>query len=319
MMTQYGPKREDIILQPVSGKALEVYRGEVLRIIQIEGEQCVDFDAFNLHDYKEYLGVSNTRSKYGFRPKKGDMIWSVHSRNRPMFIILEMPQTCVTDLLGGRCQAANHYAEGFTPTAYGAHTNCQDTFAACIGEYGLTPDDVHDSFNMWMNTEWDSRGQYWIVRNTGRKGDYVDLLAMFDILAVPIICGSGDTQITSNYGFKPIQVQVFRPSAETEAICASCASKYESVQRRLEHFKVKEIHSERELKRKPNYRAEFVNFPIRTKKIPVELTEEQFRALQGLKEHGLGHTDGEALRTAFFTWYHRNRRPVPLRGRVRQS
>src|SRR3970040_1294661 len=76
-MTQYGPKREDIILQPVSGKALEVYRGEVLRIIQIEGEQCVDFNAFNLHYYKEYLGVSNTRSRNAFRVKKGDLIWTV--------------------------------------------------------------------------------------------------------------------------------------------------------------------------------------------------------------------------------------------------
>ena len=80
IMTQYGEKREDIVVQPVSGKALEVYKGEVLRIIQVEGAQCVDFNAFNLHDYKEYLGVSNTRSQHGFRPKKGDIVWSVQSR-----------------------------------------------------------------------------------------------------------------------------------------------------------------------------------------------------------------------------------------------
>ncbi|MGH7836037.1 MAG: DUF1989 domain-containing protein [Candidatus Binatia bacterium] len=318
-MTQYGEKREDIVVQPVSGKALELYRGEVLRIILVEGAQCVDFNAFNLHDYKEYLGVSNTRSQHGFRPKKGDIVWSVQSRNRPMFTILEMPETCVTDLLGGRCKAANHYPEGFTPGAYGTHTNCQDTFAACIGEYGLTPDDVHDSFNMWMNTEWDSRGQYWIVRNSGRKGDYVDLLAMFDTLAVPIVCGSGDTQLTSNYAFRPIQVQIFKASADTEAICRSYESKYGASQRRLEDFQVADIRTERELKRNPDYKPRFVNFPIITKRIPVELTEEELAALRELKKNGWGDTDGEALRAAFFTWYHRNRRPVPLRGRVRQG
>jgi uncharacterized protein len=318
-MTQYGEKREDIIVQPVSGKALELYRGEVLRIIQMEGAQCVDFNAFNLHDYKEYLGVSNTRSQHGFRPKKGDIVWSVQSRNRPMFIILEMPETCVTDLLGGRCKAANHYPEGFTPSAHGTHTNCQDTFATCIGEYGLTPDDVHDSFNMWMNTEWDSRGQYWIVRNSGRKGDYVDLLAMFDTLAVPIVCGSGDTQLTSNYAFRPIQVQIFKASADTDAICSSYESKYGSAQRKLGDFQVADIRTERELKPNPNYKPQFVNFPITTKRIPVKLTEEQHAALNELKNNGWGETDGEALRTAFFTWYHRNWRPVPLRGRVRQS
>lgn len=318
-MARYGVKREDMILEPVSGKALPVLRGEVLRIVQVEGEQCVDFNAFNLHDYKEYLGVSNTRSYYGFRPKKGDIVWSVHSRNRPMYVILEMPETCVTDLLGGRCKASLHYSEGFLPDAFGIHTNCQDTFAACIGEYGLTPDDVHDSFNMWMNTEWDSRGQYWITRNTGGKGDFVDLMAMFDTLAVPIVCGSGDTGLTSNYSFKPIQIQVFESSPDTESLVRFYETKYGRLQRKLEDFKIKDIRTERELMRDPNYAPGFVNFPIRERRITVELKEDQYIALQQLKEHGLGKDEGEVLRMAFFTWYQRNHRPLPLRGRIRQS
>jgi hypothetical protein len=35
-MTEYGSRRLDITLQPVSGKALPVYRGEVLRITQVD-------------------------------------------------------------------------------------------------------------------------------------------------------------------------------------------------------------------------------------------------------------------------------------------
>src|ERR1043166_242482 len=69
-MLQYGPLKTEVLLQPVSGKALPVLRGEVIRIIQEEGEQCVDFNAFNLHDYKEYIGVSNTRSRNAFPVKK---------------------------------------------------------------------------------------------------------------------------------------------------------------------------------------------------------------------------------------------------------
>jgi len=315
-MAAYGAKREDFTLQPVSARALPVYRGEVLRIIQVAGEQCVDFNAFNLHDYKEYLGVSNTRSYGGIRPKKGDLIWSVHSRNRVMYAILEMPETCVTDLLGGRCKAAIHYGAGFTPERDGVHTNCQDTMAEAIGEYGLTPDDVHDSFNLWMNTEWDSRGTYWSVWNTGRAGDYVDLLAIFDTLAVPTICGSGDTGLTSNFWLKPIQVQVFAPSEETLQLAAQFDQQYNQSARTVDDFRVKRIQTDRELRRDPDYVPRFVNFPLTTRHIPVELSADEYAALQRLKELGLGRTDGEALRAAFFLWYQRNLRPTPLRGKV---
>jgi uncharacterized protein len=181
-MVQYGSLKTDYVMQPMSGKATPVLRGEVLRIIQLGGEQCVDFNAFNLHDYKEYMSVSNTRSRHSVRVKKGDLIWSVHARDRPMYAILEMPDSCITDLVGGRCRASL-----FDRRGYGLYTNCQDTLSASIGEYDLTPDDVHDSFNTWMNTEWDSTGRFWIMRNTGRKGDFVDLLALFDTLAVPIV------------------------------------------------------------------------------------------------------------------------------------
>lgn len=316
-MPSYGPKRDEIILQPVSGKAFPVYRGEVFRIVQVEGEQCVDFNAFNLHDYKEFFSASNTRANSGFHLKRGDLLWSVHSRNRPMYAILEMPQTCVADLIAGRCKAANHYAEGFSPDAYGTHTNCQDTLAACIGEYSLTPDDVHDSCNLWYNTEWDSTGRYWSTRNTGRKGDCVDLLSVFDTLAVPVICGTGDTGIANNFSFKPIQVQIFRPSAETEALVDSYERKYKNVQRKPESFKRRQIKAEPELRQDPGYVPEFVRFPMTTRCVRVELSEEESQSLNVLKENGLGKTDEEALRAAFFTWYIQSYRHMPMRGRLR--
>jgi len=313
---EYGEKREDFVLQPVSARALPVYRGEVIRIIQVEGEQCVDFNAFNLHDYKEYLGVSNTRSYGGIRPRKGDLVWSVHSRNRVMYVILEMSDTCVTDLLGGRCKAAIHYGMGFTPDRDGIHTNCQDTMAEAIGEYGLTPDDVHDSFNLWMNTEWDSRGTYWSVWNTGKPGDHADLLAVFDTLAVPTICGSGDLGLTSNFSLRPIQVQVFAPSEVTMQLATRHDDQYNRTARALRDFRVKDIRTNRALERDVAYVPKFVNYPLTTRRIAVELSADEYAMLQQVRETGMGHTDGEALRAAFFYWFQKNLRPTPLRGKV---
>ena len=306
-MLEHGALKTDIVLQPVSGKALPVLRGEVLRIIQEEGEQCVDFNAFNLHDYKEYLGVSNTRSRNAFRVKKGDLVLSAASRDRPMFLILEMAETCRTDLLGGRCRAGLFERRG-----YGLHTNCQDTMAASIGEYDLTPDDVHDSLNMWMNTEWDSLGRYFTIRNSGRKGDYVDLLAIMDTLSVPATCGSGDVGWTSNFSLKPIRVQVYAASQETLA-------RVEEIERRHlglkahktpDQFKVSKIKTDRELRRNPNYVPEFVNYPITSKPIRVTLNGEQLKKAKQLVEVGFGKDVAEVIRIAVMLWYTANREPT---------
>ena len=174
----------DLIMEPVTGKAVPVYRGEVLRISQVVGGQCVDFNAYNLHDYKEWLDNGFNRMT-SLETGQGTIIWSGCSRARPMYAILKMAETCDQFYAGFRCHALlNERQWGLVD-----HPNCQDTFAEVIREYGLTPDDVHDSYNLWMSTEVDSQGRRRLPINRGQHGDQVDLLALFDTLAVPIVCG----------------------------------------------------------------------------------------------------------------------------------
>src|SRR6185436_13631877 len=103
-MTPTGNCRFERTLQPVSGMAVPVYRGEVLRLTQVEGDQCVDFNCFNLHDYKERMSVGHMRPQ-GFRVKQGHIV--VTSALRPMLAITHMAETCMTDLLAARCDATS--------------------------------------------------------------------------------------------------------------------------------------------------------------------------------------------------------------------
>ena len=66
-MTEYGTKRVELILEPVTGKALPVYRGEVLRMVQVDGQQCVDFNAYSLYDYKEFMEATGHRAPSHWR------------------------------------------------------------------------------------------------------------------------------------------------------------------------------------------------------------------------------------------------------------
>ena len=302
---EYGKMRFDYVMQPVTGKAVPVYKGEVLRIMQLEGGQCVDFNAYNLHDYAEYLSCGKTRMASGLWPGKGDIGWTAAPRGRPMYVILEMPETCKTYIIGHRCNPVYFDKSwGFLP-----HTNCQDTFAEAIREYGLTPDDTHDSFNLWMNANLDAEGKLRCEWNPAQKGDCVDFLSLFDTLAIPIICGSSDVSGLSNYHFAPVAVQVFSASPATLELVDMVNKKWGSYksQQKPKDFKVKDICAEREMELDPNYRPEYI--PVsKTVSLDVNVTPAEEETLQSLiKTNQYGATETEAIRACFMRWYNATR------------
>jgi hypothetical protein len=174
----------ELVIEPGTGKALELRRGQILRIEQVEGGQCVDFNAFNLHDCKEHLHAGRTRNFHGVHPTAGQFIWSAPPREQPILYILEDTADC-NDVLFPRCSAYLY------ESSYGVagHTNCDEIQAEAQREYGLTPDDVHDSFNFFMATGVDADGRLFAARQATRPGDHVDLLALIDLLTVPNVCG----------------------------------------------------------------------------------------------------------------------------------
>lgn len=292
----YGRERFREVLQPVSGRALPMKAGETLHITLVEGPQCVDFNCFNLHDYKEHMSVGHMRMK-GFRARAGHIVWSRPPRYNPMMLLVEVPETCVTDLLGARCHAVPfEKAMGYP----GVHTNCQDIQAECIGEYDLTPDDVHDSLNFWMNSGWDEVGNYFpnYERSTGRKGDTVSMLATMDVLAVPNICGGGDFSTTSNYWFNPIEVTVREANDETLRKVEEIRKEHVgfSTQRSPADFRVRDIKSDRALSKVAGYQPRFSHDPIGIKPLTIALSRSDRASLDALVAKGLGNDLEDAFR-----------------------
>ena len=300
-MIAVGKCRYEITLQPISGKAVPLYKGETMRLTQVGGEQCVDFNCFNLYDYKERMSVGHMRLQ-GFRVRQGHIVVSAPPRYRPMLAITHMSETCITDLLGARCDAT----AGEREFGLVKRTNCQDTLAEAIREYGLTPDDVHDSFNMWMHTIWGS--SFRLLRNIGPPGDYVDLLALMDVLAVPITCGSGDLGQVSNFGFKPIRVQVFETSEESKAALGEYTDRCTGFanQRDRGHMRVSTILPERELRQVPGYQPQFRAYPIKQTEISIELSPQDLKSIRELTGP-VSRSDEDAVRAAFMLWYQANR------------
>ena len=290
---------EEWVLQPGTGKAIELRAGELLRIEQIDGGQCVDFNCFNLHDYREFFHTGRTRTLHGINPGAGDLLWSSPPRERAMMFILTDTAHC-NDVVFPRC-SANLYETAY---GYAAHTNCADIQAEAQREFGLTPDDVHDSFNFFMATSVDD-GMPGIHHQSSVAGDHVELVALMDLLAVPNICGS-DVMKTSNFAIKPVLVQRWRASAADLAAVPPLRA-YDT-QRTVEQFRQPVIRQSRALSRDPDYRPAFVNTPIVYEPVEVSVTEAAAAQFASLWRHDLYASEGDALRDVLLAWWARTHR-----------
>ena len=283
------------VIEPGTGKALEVRKGQVLRIAQVEGGQCADFNCFNLHDYKEFMHVGRTRTLHGFNPGAGDFLWSAPPRERAMMYILA-DTVRANDVMFPRC-SANLYESVY---GFRRHTNCHDIQSEAQREYGLTPDDVHDSFNLFMVTRIaGERGR--IERQTSKAGDHVEFLALMDVLAVPNVCGA-DVMRTSNFSLKPLKLEVFSASKRDLASVpplADCDSNRTPAQ-----FRQPNIKAERSLKRDAGYVPQFTNVPIVQREYEVALSAAECKTLASFGLHQFyGSNQAAQLRDVIFSWW----------------
>jgi hypothetical protein len=229
-----------------------------------------------------------------------------------MYGILEIAKTCELDIVGHRCNRPFQEL-GWNQTA---HANCQDSLAEAIREYNLTPDDVQDSFNLWMATTIDDEGNRQFRWNPARKGDRIDLLAMFDTLSASVICGLGDLVGINNFTFTPIKLQVFEKTAATEALVDEANGRWGNMtsQVKTEDLADVPVPSERAITRDESYVPNYRPAPARTN-IDIELDDAEREVIDRLRSEGLyGETDGEVVRAAFMRWCNTNitriRRPL---------
>ncbi|WP_028045465.1 urea carboxylase-associated family protein [Cellulomonas sp. URHE0023] len=285
---------QQTVLEAGTGKAFEVRAGQVLRVEQVTGDQCVDLNVFNLHDYREFMHVGRTRTLHGTNPSAGSFLWSAPPRERAL-MYLQTDTAGINDTLFPRC-SANMYE---SIHGFAEHTNCADIQAEAQREYGLTPDDVHDSFNLFMATRVVD-GMPEILRQSTAPGDHVELLALVDVLAVPNVCGN-DIMGTSNFSLNPVRVSV--QTATRQEIAAVPPLRSYATQRTPADFRQSEIRTERRLAKDPDYQPAFARTPVRLVDLPVELDETDVLRLKALHDRERYADEGDALRDVLLSWW----------------
>ncbi|NVK34927.1 MAG: DUF1989 domain-containing protein [Rhodobacteraceae bacterium] len=220
-------KLDEIRAAPRDAASIEVPAGCFLRISSVEGSQVGDLNLFNSHDLSERFYSGKTRALHGTHVTTGDRLWSSFPTLRPMATIIEDTLNwygmdefggSVHDVIGTRCDP--YTGQVLQGVQY--HHCCHSNLTRALADARNLPlaeaeRHVHDVLNVFMCTGFTrDTGQYFMKASPVRPGDYLELFAEIDLLAVLSACPGGDcsSEHTSDTAAcHPLLMEVFRPKA----------------------------------------------------------------------------------------------------------
>jgi len=179
----------------------ELRQGQTLRIIDLEGNQAVDFLMYALADDAERYSAQDTIAAQGnIFLREGSVLMS--NEGRPMATVTG---TAVErhDTIGGACSCESNTLR------YGHHTKaqhaCVENFLQGNARYGRGKRDMVSNINWFMNVPVEADGTLGIVDGISAPGLFVDMRAEMDLVVVVSNCPQVNNPCN---GFNPTPVRM---------------------------------------------------------------------------------------------------------------
>jgi aminomethyltransferase len=202
--TPLADMTQDIFVERRTAYAFEVKAGEFIQIIDIEGRECSDFQAFDARalqgDIEQCLDATVTRSLMGASYPGPGLFSKFYDVT--MAPLIEVIQDTVGrhDTFNLAC-TAKYYDE----MGYPGHVNCTDNMNAALDPYGVAARMGWEAVNFFYNTNLDDANQIFLDEPWSRPGDYVLLRALTDLVCVSTAC---PCDIDAANGWTPTDIQV---------------------------------------------------------------------------------------------------------------
>lgn len=224
---EQAEKINEVIVPPREAASIEIPAGHFLKITSIEGPQVGDLNLFNSADLSERFYSGKTRALHGTHVTTGDRLWSNFPTLRPMATVttdtlnwygIDEFGGSVHDVIGTRCDPYTGRVLGGPNYHHCCHSNLiravADARDISLQEAELH---VHDVLNVFMCTGFTrNTGQYFMKASPVRPGDYLELFAEIDLLAVMSACPGGDCgseHSSDTAPCHPMLMEVYRPQA----------------------------------------------------------------------------------------------------------
>ncbi|WP_420666831.1 DUF1989 domain-containing protein [Cribrihabitans neustonicus] len=205
-----GDTREEFTVSRATARAYEVKRGEIVQIIDLEGQQCSDFTAFNAGALQrgEELMIDGTATRSMVRrayPGPGLLDKFFDRDMRPLLNVVQ--DTCGRhDTFGLACTARGYEERGFP-----GHVNCSDNISLALAPYGVARRAAWPAINFFWNTWVDPHSHHILTEESySRPGDYVAMRALEDLVCVSTACPD-DIDPINGWNPTDVHVRIYRP------------------------------------------------------------------------------------------------------------
>ncbi len=190
-------------LAPQTGAGFIVRHGQLLKIIDPEGEQVSDLMSFALERPVESLSSGRTIDYANtIYLTTGHTLYS--NRSRPMWHVVE-DTVRRHDFLLTPCSPET-FAIIYKQT--GHRPSCFENLARALEPFGIAPDAIPTTLNVFMNVDVLPSGELRILPPRSRAGDHIVLRAAMDLIVGVTACSA---PLSNNGRLKPIDVEVHAP------------------------------------------------------------------------------------------------------------
>jgi urea carboxylase-associated protein 1 len=176
----------DLVLPAGESWLHEVKRGQLFRILDMEGNQAVDTLFYNARNPEErYSAVDTIREQSNLYLSAGTRLMSTEG-NVLMTIVAD---TCGRhDTLGGACAAESNSVRYDTDKKY-MHS-CRDSFLHALGhcDCGMDKRDLTANVNFFMNVPVTPQGELTFADGISAPGKYVEMRAEMDVYVLISNC-----------------------------------------------------------------------------------------------------------------------------------
>jgi aminomethyltransferase len=195
---------KEIRVNHSSAVAYKVKAGEYIQVIDVEGQQCSDFQAFLQEDLNNNIELcldpTVTRSQMmASYPAPGTHDKFYNQNSVPLVEVIQ-DTVCRHDTFGLACNAKYYDDRGFP-----GHISCTDNFNKSLSQHGVSPRKNWAAVNLFFNTAIEECHSLTSDVSWSRPGDYVLFRAVDDLVCVSSACPD-DT--TSSNGWNPTDIHV---------------------------------------------------------------------------------------------------------------